>query len=114
VNVPNEQSRIWWPFAVVNQDKLSQDEQAKLTFLEEAARQGFRAFVQQSDCGAVAPDGRECYLIWRGRQRSELLLIDHGAVIVKKMFADPSVALAFRQAYAEGLAWLRACPGTSA
>lgn len=106
----NEQPRMWWPFAVANEQGLGDDETARLSFLREASQQGFRAFIQQSDCGAVAPDGRECYLVWRGRQRTELLSIDTGQVLQKKMFADAMSSSAFRHAASEGLAWLRASP----
>lgn len=110
----NEQSRLWWPFSVTDVDDLGEDEKAKLTFLSEATQQGFRAFVHQSDCGAVTPDGRECYLVWRGRQHSELLLIDSGKVVQKKMFAATAPTAAFRQAAAEGMDWLRAPPSGAA
>ena len=107
MNVTNEQSRMWWPFAVADEGDLGADEQARLSFLREASQQGFRAFVNQSDCGAVAACGRECYLVWRGQQRSELLLIEAGELVQRKMFADAVPSSAFRQAAGEGLSWLR-------
>ncbi len=104
----SEDTRLWWPFPVVPSVQQTEDVKAKLFFLEGANLRGCRAYVDESDCGAIAPDGRECLIVWRGRQRSELLLIDAGVVQVKKMFADLSEGEAFRQASVEALAWLAA------
>lgn len=109
--------RLWWPFAVQPVEQQSSESKAKIAFLRDATSQGLRAFAALSDCGAIAEDGRECYLVWRGKQRCELLLIDAGAVKAKKMYADPTTGLAFRQASADALDWLghpRPVPGDSA
>jgi len=99
-------SRLWWPFPMQPIEKQSEETKAKIAFLEEATSQGLRAFIDESDCGAIAGDGRECYLIWRGKQHCELLLIDSGSVSTKKMYVDPVPASALRQASADALEWM--------
>ncbi len=105
--------RLWWPIPVEPLERQSEETKAKIVFLEQATQQGSRAFVDQSDCGAVAGDGRECCLLWRGKHRCELLLIDGGRVESRKMFADPIEVSAFHQASVEALDWLRSKTGAS-
>ena len=105
----NEANRVWWPFEAMPLERQTAESKAKIHFFEEAARHGLRAFVEQSNCGVIASDGRECYIVWRGKQRSELFLIEAGEVTAKKMFVDAKDAEALRQAFAEGLNWLL-CP----
>ena len=102
----NERNRILWPFQAPPLEQQSEEIKAKVAFLEEAHRQGFQAYVDQNDCGATSPNGRESLIVWRGKQRSELLLIEANAVKVRKSFTDLSEAVAFRRASSEALAWL--------
>lgn len=98
--------RLWWPFPVQPVEQQSQETRAKIVFLENATSQGLRAFIDGNDCGAIAGDGREGYLVWRGKQRCELLLIDAGTVVARRMCVDLSAWSAFRQASIEALDWL--------
>lgn len=95
--------RRWWPFPLQDHEPQAKEAKAKLAFLEEAARRGLRGFIDRSDCGAVAEDGRECYLAWRGKQRCELRIIESGIVRSRKMFVDPVACVAFQQAAEEAL-----------
>ena len=64
--------RQWWPFDVeVRLTRQSIEMSAKLMFLTSALRPGVRPFVQNSDleCGAIAENGRECLIAWRGKQQ---------------------------------------------
>ena len=105
-SMPNEANRMSWPFKVPPLERETEEIKAKVAFLQDAQHHGFRSYVDQDDCGAVAPDGRESLIVWRGKQRAELLLIDAGSVTEKKLFANLSEAVAFRQASVEALAWL--------
>lgn len=102
----DEKIRIWWPFPVPPLDRQTQEMKVKIAFLEEASRNGLRSYVERDDCGAVSSDGREVRLVWRGKCRTELLLINEATVEKRELFADVSEGVAFRQASAEALAWL--------
>ena len=108
--MPTDQTKLWWPFPIPPIERRTEEIKAKVAFLEEAARLGLCGYADQSDCGAVAPNGRECAIVWRGKQRSELLLIDFGAVIENRLFADLSEGVAFRNAAGEAFAWLLQVP----
>ncbi|WP_143206241.1 hypothetical protein [Singulisphaera sp. GP187] len=102
----NEEVKIWWPFPLPPLDRQTQEVKVKIDFLEEANRNGLRSYVEQDDCGAISPEGREACLVWRGKCRTELLLIREAIVESRKLFANASEGVAFRQASAEALAWL--------
>ena len=102
-----DDERIWWPFDLSPRGHSNLELQVKATFLESAYRDGFRSYVQRDDCGAVSSEGMEVVLVWRGRGRTELLLIRGSTVEDRKLFTDASEGKAFRQASAEALDWLR-------
>lgn len=102
----NSTERLWWPVAVTPSERRSEEVQAKIEFLERATEQGCRAYLEQSDCGAIATDGRAVAIIWRGKQRAELCLIHPGIDMAKKMFEELTPVAAFRQASREALEWL--------
>jgi hypothetical protein len=106
--------RSWWPFQIQATEPLSEENKAKVVFLEEATRRGLRAFLDENEsgCGAITDEDRECFLVWRGKQRCELFLIENGVIKDRKILFDLMEATAFRQAAAEGLDWLRNYPRT--
>lgn len=104
--MPNERKRIWWPFQIPPLERQTEEIKAKVAFLEEAYRLEFRSYVDNDDCGAIAADGRESFIVWRGKQGAELLLINTGMVTDRKLLTERQEAAAFRQASAEALAWL--------
>lgn len=102
--------RHWWPFKVeISTVSEFSEAGAKLEFLEEAVKIGAKSFVQNDEleCGAVAESGRECLIVWRGKQRADVLLIEGGELKTKQSFVAPNECDAFRQAAAMGLAWLK-------
>ena len=98
--------RIFWPFEVPSVDDMSPESRAKVAFLEAATAAGFKSYVDESDCGALGGD-RECWLVWRGKHRSELVLIERGQVIDRSMLVDCVPWLAFDRQVVTGLDWLR-------
>jgi hypothetical protein len=102
----NVSTRIWWPFQLPPVERQTEEIKAKAAFLELADRSGLKSYVEQDDCGAISPKGTEACLVWRGKCRTELLLIREGVVQERKLFADSSEGVAFREASAEALAWL--------
>ena len=62
------------------------------------------------ECGAIAENGRECLIVWRGKQRAEVFLIEGGDLKTRQSFGDPNECDAFRQAAEMGLAWLKNLP----
>ena len=99
-------SRVWWPFKVIANERQTDQHRAEIDFLVRATDLGSRAYVDGSDFGAVAGDGRECRIVWRGGHRRELLLIDGEKNVDKKMFASPDENIAFKEAADAGIAFL--------
>jgi len=101
--------RQWWPFDIdVSTDQKSTETSLKVSFLTNALRPGVRPYIQNCDleCGAISENGRECLIVWRGKQRSELLLWKHEQLMLKRGFTAIGEGEAFRQATSVGLKWL--------
>jgi len=49
---------------------------------------------------------RECFIVWRGGQFTEVLFMDGGELKAKKPFTAPHDEDALRQALNEGVAWV--------
>lgn len=105
----NSEQRRWWPFNVqVTPDKQSSEVKLKLAFLREATDRGLKAYLQNNEleCGAVADDGKECLLAWRGKQRTEMFLMESGKLVSRKLYTDHEEGAAFLQASAKALDWI--------
>lgn len=99
-------NRTWWPFAVVEKARQTDQHKSEIDFLVRATDLGCPAYVEGSDFGAVADDGRECRIVWHGNQRRELLLTDGEKNVRKRMFASPDEGAAFSEAADAGIAFL--------
>lgn len=106
-------NRSWWPFEVIPDKSQSPQLKAEIAFLVRASELGLRAYTEGSDFGAVADDGRECRIEWRGNHRRELLLIDTDKTICKQVFASRDQGTAFAQAAETALAWLPSLAASS-
>lgn len=96
----------WWPFEVIPAKDQNQEHKAEIEFLTTATDLGYRAYMDGNDFGAVADDGRECRVIWRGNHRRELLLMECDKSVRKQLFACPDEGTAFSQAAQAALAFL--------
>ena len=102
--------RRWWPFPVkVSAEAMSLELRDRLDFLDEAVRGGLRAYLENNElfCGAISDSGRDCLIIWRGRQRAELILRRDEEVVLKKLFSELAAGEAFRCAAGIGIRWTR-------
>ena len=102
--------RRWWPFELESPiAKESAESNAKREFLDEVTRIGAKGYVQNNEleCGAVSENGCECLVIWRGKQRAEVLLINCGKLSLKQSFFSTNECEAFRQAADKGLEWIK-------
>jgi hypothetical protein len=94
-------------FATCKLSRPRQRHRAEIDFLTRAAEMGCRAYGDGNDLGAVADDGRECRIVWRGHHRRELVLIEGEQATGKKMFANSEEAAALRAAAEAALAFLQ-------
>lgn len=99
--------RIWWPFAVKPPQDQTEQDKSEIEFFERATAMGCRAYVQDSDLGAISSKGRECRIVWRGNHRREVVFIDHGKALPKKLFTATKPTMAFREAADAALQWMR-------
>jgi len=68
--------KTWWPFPVISPDRQTEQHKAEIRFLEMATAQGFRPYTFGAEhFGAVADNGREGLVLYRGRSRWEVVLI---------------------------------------
>ena len=99
-------SRAWWPFEVIPENRRTDQHKAEIDFLVRATDIGCRAYVDGSDLGAVADNGRECRIVWHGNHRRELLSIDDKKDLFQHMFTNPEEGAAFTEAAQAALAFL--------
>lgn len=59
----------YWPFEVLGPDALTEEHRKEIRFLETAFAEGFRPCACGPDFRASSDQGREAWIIWRGRRR---------------------------------------------
>lgn len=103
----DQAKRTWWPFEAISEANRDAEHKAGIDFLMRATQVGFRAYMEGGDFGARSGEGRECRIIWRGKQRRELLLIESEQCVHKEMFIAAEEGAALAQAATVGLAFLK-------